>query len=152
MMCRGWPIPRNVLSVWPKKSTSNLLLSAPSKNFSCFHIWSPYTMFRLTTDISFDLPTYDPFKSDTKSEHKSDVSDINLTTELSNTIFLKCTLRCCNISSTNHQPILNPIIDPSCYKWALYPPTPHVKNYSIGHKSEKKGASELHIYHFLWSI
>ena len=28
-------------------------------------------MFRLTTDISFDLPTYDPFKSDTKSEHKS---------------------------------------------------------------------------------
>ena len=44
-------------------------------------------MFRLTTDISFDLPTYDPFTSDTKSEHKSGVSDIHFTTELSTTIF-----------------------------------------------------------------
>ena len=41
-------------------------LSGPKKTIK-FASVSPQVMFRLTTDISFDLPTYDPFKSDTKS-------------------------------------------------------------------------------------
>ena len=93
----------------------------------------------MTSDIMFEiLIPLQPFQI--WPEMKTKVQNLIKYQFLHRTIIcqknLKCTLRCSNGSSTNHQWHWIPIINPSWCKSMLYHHPSNLKNYSIGHKSE----------------
>ena len=147
MVCRGWPISHSVLSFGSQKVHRICSCQPPVKFFPVFTL-DPHRPFLDWQLISVLISQPMTLSTQIPIEYKSDISDI--TTELSNTIFFKCS----NVSSTNHQLTLNPIIDPSCHKWALYPPGPYpmskITQLAI---SQRKKVHLSHIFcHFLWSI
>ena len=82
-------------------------------------------------------PIYNPFKCDLEWRPKCKIGlNVNLPKNHQAEKNLKCTLRCPNVSSTNHQWHWTPIINLSWFNWTLYPPPVQCQNYSSGHKSE----------------
>ena len=96
----------------------------PIKNFPVFALdpIRPCLDWQLRAILT-SQPIYDPFKCDFEWRPKCKIGlNVNLPKNCQAEKNFKCTLRCSNVSSTNHQWHWTPIIDPSWCKHMLYPP------------------------------
>ena len=125
LMCR-WrcPIPNGTfMFLYPKMYIFSLLWPS-NKNFPVFALDSirsslDWALIGFLTSKSIN----DPFNFDLKWRPKCKIRlKCQFAIELSNTKNLKCTLRCSNVYSTNHQWHWTPIIDHSWCERTLYPP------------------------------